>query len=446
MIAALRLALVAVVAALGSPALADCELGRAAGADGQQQVLTLAEAAEFLRVDQDFLGEAAAHGEVPGRVVAGEWRFFRGALTAWLAGSDRPSDCFDAADSAESANPPPRGVPAPAQASGTQLRTWELAATVGRNVAPPVPTQFEPGARPPGSADAPPGGMPPNPAPQGIDQDQSSFGEPSAGESAVDVALRREAVLTPKGAFSAELALFYARRDRDLSSLSPFGLTVANQKMQTFGASLIGRYGLRDDLEFNFGLPWIRRTEDVTVSRPDSTVTVAESSESTFENVRLGLQYAAVAEGPRLPGVVVAVDGLIPVDGSRAYSLGGAVSLVKSIDPAILFANVGYQHTFNADTLDVDQLLPEDNFVAVAGVAFAMNDRLSGSASVIGTFNPDTEFDDFTLESDQTFDLRFALTSLLREGLFIEPSVSIGLNGPDSRFAFGLSIPYLFDQ
>ena len=39
---------------------------------------------------------------------------------------------------------------------------------------------------------------------------------------------------------------------------------------------------------------------------------------------------------------------------------------------------------------------------------------------------------------------RFALTSWLAEGLYIEPSVSFGLSGPEDSFAFGVTIPYAF--
>jgi excisionase family DNA binding protein len=48
------------------------------------EVLTLEEAAEFLRVSSDAAAELANRGEMPGRCVRGEWRFLRGALEDWL--------------------------------------------------------------------------------------------------------------------------------------------------------------------------------------------------------------------------------------------------------------------------------------------------------------------------------------------------------------------------
>jgi excisionase family DNA binding protein len=47
-------------------------------------VLTLTEAAVFLRVNDKALAEKAAAGEVPARQIGGEWRFLRQALVDWL--------------------------------------------------------------------------------------------------------------------------------------------------------------------------------------------------------------------------------------------------------------------------------------------------------------------------------------------------------------------------
>src|SRR5689334_24481781 len=49
------------------------------------EVLTLAEAAAFLRVDEASLEADANADRVPGRRVGGEWRFHRAGLVHWLA-------------------------------------------------------------------------------------------------------------------------------------------------------------------------------------------------------------------------------------------------------------------------------------------------------------------------------------------------------------------------
>lgn len=51
-------------------------------------VLTLDEAAELLRVPAAAVRARARAGALPGRDLGGEWRFARHALLAWLGGAE----------------------------------------------------------------------------------------------------------------------------------------------------------------------------------------------------------------------------------------------------------------------------------------------------------------------------------------------------------------------
>ena len=51
----------------------------------QHSVLTLREAANYLRVSQASLERLAQDGEVPGLLVDGKWRFTRPALEDWVS-------------------------------------------------------------------------------------------------------------------------------------------------------------------------------------------------------------------------------------------------------------------------------------------------------------------------------------------------------------------------
>jgi excisionase family DNA binding protein len=50
------------------------------------EVLTLAQLAELLQLDERTVGELARKGEIPGRKVGREWRFSRDAVLDWLRG------------------------------------------------------------------------------------------------------------------------------------------------------------------------------------------------------------------------------------------------------------------------------------------------------------------------------------------------------------------------
>jgi PTS system nitrogen regulatory IIA component len=49
------------------------------------EVLNTAELASWLEVDEDAVTELAEQGDLPGRKLAGEWRFAREAVLDWLA-------------------------------------------------------------------------------------------------------------------------------------------------------------------------------------------------------------------------------------------------------------------------------------------------------------------------------------------------------------------------
>ncbi len=50
-----------------------------------EEVLSSEEAAQLLKVDRALVEQLAEDGELPGRKLAGEWRFARAALLAWLS-------------------------------------------------------------------------------------------------------------------------------------------------------------------------------------------------------------------------------------------------------------------------------------------------------------------------------------------------------------------------
>ncbi len=122
----------------------------------------------------------------------------------------------------------------------------------------------------------------------------------------------------------------------------------------------------------------------------------------------------------------------------------GGLAFVKSIDPAVLFASANYRHTFSRDFTDVTRLEPEDRVDFTLGYAFALNDTLTLSTALSGLITGETDFDNASLREQELFSLQFGLTSWLAKGLYIEPTVSFGLNGPGDSFAIGVTVPYTF--
>ena len=59
--------------------------------DAGDEVLTLAEAADFLRVSQEDVVRSVGPFALPGRQIGDQWRFLKSALQAWLATAPGPS-------------------------------------------------------------------------------------------------------------------------------------------------------------------------------------------------------------------------------------------------------------------------------------------------------------------------------------------------------------------
>jgi len=78
--------------------------------DDAAEVLRSKEAAELLKVDEALVERLAQRGELPGRRLAGEWRFARAALLAWLS---QPQ-----VDPARAQDEPAGGAPGNGGASG----------------------------------------------------------------------------------------------------------------------------------------------------------------------------------------------------------------------------------------------------------------------------------------------------------------------------------------
>jgi excisionase family DNA binding protein len=62
-------------------------VGFARPSPGAQDVLTTAQLAEFLKVDEETVRKLARRGELPGRKIGRDWRFSRLAILDWLAGA-----------------------------------------------------------------------------------------------------------------------------------------------------------------------------------------------------------------------------------------------------------------------------------------------------------------------------------------------------------------------
>ena len=378
-----------VLAVTTAPARADAPV---APASDWPEVLTLDEAARFMQLDVGELERLARRQEVPARRVGNQWRFNRTALLAWLNGD------------------------------------WTL---IPSAIPPSAVEQITDTGTAPVESEAP--------APSGAETPETPIGEAPEERTAEEVFLRGQRVLLAPGEVTLDLGLFYAELGNQQVVLVNGGVVLATVEQKTFTTFLLGRVSLFEETELFAGTAYSSTKSSVVLGSEK----LGGSSESGFGDVRLGVRRTVLHEGVGRPDVILTVDGRIPTeDGS--YALGVGVALVKSFDPVVLFGSANYLHRFSRDFADVTRLQPEDRLDVTLGYAYALNDTLTLSSAISGLFTFETEFDNATLRAEKLFSLQFGLTSRLAKGLYIEPTISFGLNGPGRGFAFGVIVPYTF--
>jgi len=349
------------------------------------EVMTIEEAAAFLRVPATELERMATRGEAPGRLVVGEWRFSRDALLAWING-DWKRIRFLAAPGAQ-----------------TNARTAE------------------------------------NQVAAASEDDPVAIGEAPEKRTAEEVFLRSQKVLLAPGEVTADLGIFFSRSDSLFLVADDGNVALANRERRAFTSIVQARVGIFDETEAFVGANYFRETSDTFVGAQR----ISHSAGNRLGDVRLGVRRTLLKEGPGRPNLIATLVAAIPTD-RASYAIGGGFTLVKSLDPVVLYVDASYLRTFNQDFAAVTRLVPTNRLTLNAGYALALNDSLSISASVSGAFSGRTRFAVGNLRRQDAYSLSFGLTSWLTKGLYLEPTVGIGLNGPAHNFTFGVTVPYTF--
>jgi len=382
------------------------------------EVLTLVEAARLLRIDADQLVVLAAQNRIPARRIGPHWRFNRAALLAWLNG--------DWTQITGAVQQPPRNRASPdgtapaRPVAGLSLGSRGMAAVraAGTGIA---------------QAPAAPAKKPPS------RNGEAPIGEAPGERTAEDVFLRDQKVLLAPGAVAVDVGLFFSRQDdRQLATIGA-GVGLASVNQETFTTLVLARVGVANETELFASTSFRDQTTDTYFG----STKLSGRSTDEFGDIRVGLRRTLMMEGAGRPDIIATVEGRIPT-GHSSYAVGGGLAVVKSVDPAVLFANANYRHTFSRDFSDITRLEAKERIDATMGYALALNDTLTISTSVSGVFAGGTSFDNATLRQQDSYSLQLSLTSWLARGLYIEPSVAFGLNGPGDSVAFGVTVPYTF--
>lgn len=331
---------------------------------------------------------------------------------------------------------------------------------------------------------------------------QQTRRSPEQSRGAVDV-IQEEHTLFDQS-FSLELGFEYSRFDRSQLVLNGFlaldaiflgEISIDEVEADIWTTSLTARWGLTDRLQLNMRVPWVyRETTFRSGGQQLSSILVSEESvsDSDIGDISLGMSYQLFKETPTRPDMVLNFSATAPTGrepygikflrdddftdpesntnlqvptalptGSGLWALTAGVSFLRTIDPAIIFANIAYTHylenSFSDITSDPDQLAVPgkvqlgDRYRFTGGLAFALNERSSLSFAFTQEFfqsaevtRQDQATQDIVGSKASTGNLDLGFTYALTNQLSMISNLGVGLNQDASDYSFSLRFPYRF--
>jgi hypothetical protein len=281
----------------------------------------------------------------------------------------------------------------------------------------------------------------------------------------VTVLSEQGGVLTPKGTLVIEPSVEYEHastnrltfRGVELQDTVLIGVVDASAASRNLvSPAVTARYGVTDRLEVEAKIPYVYRSDRETFSIPQTNApNIDETSNLTGDglgDIEFGAHYQINGTPPYFIGNVSfkTETGTGPFDikrdafgverdlatGSGFYSLEPNITVIYPSDPAVLFANVGYQWNIkqsvnkNIGGEIVDNFDPGDGIDATVGFGFSVNDRLSFDLGYKHTFlmETDTEVTDTTNNTKRTDKSESLTVGSLLFGLGYRVSDNVNIN------------------
>lgn len=301
-----------------------------------------------------------------------------------------------------------------------------------------------------------------------------------------------------EGRFSLETGLTYSHYDTRQLGLNGLllldtiflgNINVDQIKSDNFTLDFTGRYNSGKRWQFDLNVPLVYRESTYESAGAGGSTqqvsSVGVSSDPRIGDISIGMAYKFLDEGPGRPDAVFSLrlkaptgeapygiklvttaenDNLsAPEDlptGNGVWSLTPGISMVKTVDPAVLFANLSYTYNFEEAFDDIspirNQKVPGkvklgDWFQYGLGMAFALNERMSLSFSYSqlvsqkSRIKPDGSPWQTVASSDANAAyFNVGMTYALGDRLTMVPNLSIGLTPDAPDFTFSLKFPYYF--
>ena len=254
-------------------------------------------------------------------------------------------------------------------------------------------------------------------------------------------------------------------------------------------ADLTARYGLTDRLQFDVNIPYLyRRSTFRSGGAGNNASQLVERTVKTsgLGDVSFGASYQLLKETARRPDIVLSARAKAPTGktpfgigldeiedsggnltvpqrlstGTGVWGAAAGLSVLKTIDPLVVFGSLTYFKNFGKKFDDLDEAEGDQPGRAElgnalqygAGVAFALNDRSSLSMSFTQRFVRGTRIrrdDSGVWQRIVGSDANIGILSLgggfsLTDRLALLANLSVGITDDAPDMTVGLRVPYRF--
>ncbi|MCW3481552.1 hypothetical protein OL229_18600 [Neisseriaceae bacterium JH1-16] len=300
------------------------------------------------------------------------------------------------------------------------------------------------------------------------------------------------------GKFSIEPSISYSYYDTHQLTLNGFlaldsiflgNINIDRIKSDTYTFDVTTRYSPTPRLQFDIDVPMVGRDATYFSGGAGGASTVTSQSNLSqapkLGDISVGVSYKLVQENADWPDIVgsfrvkaptgkepygiklrqvpgndnLSVPDSMPT-GNGLWGATAGVSFVKTIDPAVVFANLGYTYYFDRHFDDISSNPNQQVAGAVklgnswqfgAGVAFALNDRISLGMSYSQQLELSSatkvdggSWQGITGSQANAASINLGLTFAMSRHFSIIPTVAFGLTPDSPNYSLSVKFPYTF--
>jgi hypothetical protein len=207
-------------------------------------------------------------------------------------------------------------------------------------------------------------------------------------------------------------------------------------------------YGLTPSLEIYTTMPYTYNNNEVI-----SADNVTKDSTKGLGDVTLGLLYKLKSEAKARPAMTLSLNIVAPTGkesdpsdtnllsaGAGFWAISTNLHISKSVDPAVLILNVGYQYTFE-DTQYGENIQPGQAYLYGLGAGLSVNDSVAFSGRLSGSYQKEAKLNNVPVRgsSVELISLITSLSFRVSEKLRLEAAISLGASDDARDLTMGFS-------